>query len=215
MKLREESIKQKNLLNKITSHRDLLVKENTYLATTNKDLQKISVEEVLKIKESNLFEDYKKCETENIELKKKCFIHETEAKTLNEKISEYESFVENEKKNYENRLEDFKTKYKASIQKYIEDNKNLKEQLDHKESLRNDTEKTLETSKKDLDDHLKSQKRIVDELETMKKVTGKRISQLESTISSKNDEISRLSSESPIILSKLVKLIQKSLKTTD
>ena len=59
------------------------------------------------------------------------------------------------------------------------------------------------------------QEKISESIETMKKVTGKRISQLESTISSKNDEISRLSSESPIILSKLVKLIQKSLKTTD
>ena len=65
---------------------------------------------------------------------------------------------------------------------------------------------------KELTESLKSCKKMYDELESMKKVTGKRVSQLEAALVGKTQDLDRLASANDsIVLNKLVLLLQKSL----
>jgi DNA repair protein SbcC/Rad50 len=188
LKAKKELIDSINLNKALTLQKNLLEKENTHLKTINKEIQSINVAELVNSTQSKLNDKY-------CRLKNKYFNAQKDA-------NEYSKALQAQKE--ENDTYRQETEFlKEEIQRVKESNRKNCE----------DIQKKLENTDQDNRELIKSLKKVSDELDTIKKVTSKRISQLESALASKAEEIAKIKSIDETSLTKLVKLLQKSLSS--
>lgn len=190
-----------------TKLKKLIQRENSYLNEITKEFDKINMKQVMKFTESTVFQQLQALENENSDLKKKIAenVHETRKSSKAGK----EEMIKAE----ENRMKEIKIKEKAKIEKKDQEIAKLKDDIISTNIKCEEMQNSVTLLQKELGENLKSLKRVSDELEGVKKVTSKRVAQLESMIVGKNEEISRLSTpQSNIPIEKVVCLLHKAFK---
>ena len=212
LRLREEIARANDLLNATRKYSDLLQRENAYLSDTNKELEKIGIGNVLRFSESKVIDEVKIIRNDNSQLQRKNFMLELEVKKLKQIISESEESFEIERNENSNKVLEMETKVVNICEKKDREINKLKEGTGEYMRRYEESERQSENLSKELTESLKNCKKMNDELESMKKVTGKRVSQLEAALVGKTQDLDRLASANDsIVLNKLVLLLQKSL----
>ena len=211
-KLREELIKITEEKIAFERHKDILDKENRYLIEINKELERINFQHVIRISGNKTFDEIKKLEDENQEIKKKNYQLQEKIKKMEEESNEERDNFERQIAEEQNKVKEQRVQIKINQTKYAEEGKKLQNEIENHIFKYTELEKLVENIKKELAESHKNAKKILDELESVKKITGKRLDQLEASLALKNQEISSLKSiGSSEALTKLVSLLQKSL----
>lgn len=200
-RLRNEVIQLENSLSGAVKLVELLQGENLQLAGVNAGLVEIEVNNVLRFSEGKVANELKSISSENIEVQRKNFMLSLEVQKLQCELLENSENLKKIGNDQEKTLflDGKKNAELERLKKEIEKLSQINEEL--KGEFGNLSKEIVETSK--------ILKRTKDELESVKKVTSKRVSQLESALQSKSLETTVLSS--PLHLQKLVALLHKSL----
>ncbi|OMJ70320.1 hypothetical protein SteCoe_31721 [Stentor coeruleus] len=184
--------------------KNLIQRENLYLNEITKEFDKINMKQVMRFTESNVFQQLQILENENDDLKKKL------AETVHETRKSNKAGKEEMTKAEENRIKEIVIKEKIKIEKKDQEIGKLKDDIINSNKKCEEMQNIVNNLQKELGENLKSLKKVSDELEGVKKITSKRVAQLENMIAGKNEEITRLSTaQTNLPIEKVVCLLHK------
>jgi hypothetical protein len=187
----------------LQKHRDVILKENEYLNEISKEFERVQLGHILSLNQENIFHNLQE---ENLLLKTRIFSLEKENKSAVDKHNEE---IQSLERDQGFKINEIVAKHKRSKKIKNDEIRRLSDQISKTDEKCADLEIEVEELKQELAENSKNLKKVVDELDGIKKVAGKRVAQLEEVIAGKNEEIAKNAFGTTTSLTKLIVILHK------